>query len=414
MYVGVQRAPALLRVDTLANKETEKPEQVDFSPFWQAWHVVDEKFMPPPDATTTLAVATSTNATTSKVKRLATTQDRVWGAIEGMVKALGDPYTTFFPPKENKSFNEELSGEFGGVGMEVGMRKNLLTVIAPLEDSPAMRAGIKAGDAVLAIDGASSADISVDEAVRKIRGPKGSKVKLTILHDKASSTVEISIRRDTIQVPTIKISVYDEQGKPINKDTGLRQGGVFVIKLMSFTAQSPELFRNALLQFNANNTDKLVIDLRGNPGGFLDAAVSIASWFLPEGEVVVTERFGHGGGENTHRSRGFGHNGDKLKLAVLIDKGSASASEILAGALQDHKTAVLVGEKSFGKGSVQELVSLSKDTSLKVTVARWFTPNGHSISENGLTPDYSVETTQKDTDAGHDLALLKAIQLLTK
>ena len=410
-YVGFQHRPAIESVTVLSSKETGKPEQVDFSPFWQAWNVLDEKFMPAPAATSTLANAGL--ATTTKNK-LATSKDRVWGAIAGMTKALGDPYTTFFPPVENKSFSEELSGEFGGVGMEVGIKKSVLTVIAPIDGSPAMKAGIVAGDKVLAIDGKSTAELSVEEAVQKIRGVKGTKVKLTILHEGADATKDFSMVRDTIEVPTIKTSVYDEAGKPINKDTGIRPGGIFVIRFMTFTANSPQLFLNALHAFVTHGGDKLVIDLRGNPGGYLDAAVDVASQFLPEGEVVVTERFGKAGTENVHRSRGYNTINPKTKIIVLIDKGSASASEILAGALQDQGKAKLVGERSFGKGSVQELVQLTPETSLKVTVARWYTPKGTSISDNGLTPDYPVELKKEDIDKGRDPALQKAIQLLTK
>jgi len=412
VLIGYEKSPAIDHIIGVSNMETGKGDNVDFREFWEAWKVIDDKFMPAPIMASSSEKAFDKVGTTTK--KFATNQERTWGAIGGMVKAMGDPYTTYFPPVENKQFSEDLSGEFGGVGMEVGMRKNVITVISPLEGTPAKRAGVMAGDRVVAIDGASTMDMSVEQAVRKIRGQKGTFVKITIIRDGEDKPIDLKIMRDTILAPTIKSTIYDEKGKEINKDTGLRQGGTFVIRLYSFTAQSPQLFQAKLKDFAAAGTDKMIIDLRGNPGGFLEAAVDIASWFLPAGDMVVSERFGKEGTENPHRSKGYNAFTGKLKLAVLIDKGSASASEILAGALKENGKAILVGEKSYGKGSVQELVELTPETSVKVTVARWFTPKGHLISENGLTPDYLVETKKEDIEANRDPVLLKAIELLAK
>jgi carboxyl-terminal processing protease len=208
----------------------------------------------------------------------------------------------------------------------------------------------------------------------------------------------LKIVRDTINIPTL--------------DTELRPDGVFVIRLYSFTANSADLFRDAIKKFTESNTDKLLLDLRGNPGGYLDAAVSMASWFLPTGKVVVTEDYGPGKDPTIHRSLGYNIFSDQLKFVILIDGGSASASEILAGALHDQGKAKLVGAQSFGKGSVQEVVKVTPDTLLKVTVAHWLTPNGTSISLKGLTPDYKVDFTAKDAEAKKDPQLNKAVDLL--
>jgi len=204
--------------------------------------------------------------------------------------------------------------------------------------------------------------------------------------------------RDVIDIPTI--------------ETKKRDDGIFVITLYSFSAQSPDLFRNALREFVESGDDKLVLDLRNNPGGYLDAAVDMASWFLPIGDVVVQESFRNSSHDLVHRSRGYDIFNDSLKFVILINEGSASASEIMAGALSEHGKAILVGERSFGKGSVQELLPVTDTTSLKVTVAKWLTPNGVSISENGLTPEIDVSFTQDDFEAGRDPQMDKAIETL--
>jgi carboxyl-terminal processing protease len=282
--------------------------------------------------------------------------------------------------------------------MEVGMKDKILTVIAPLKDTPAYKAGIKSGDKILKIDKTTTTNLSIDAAIKLIRGPKGTTVTLTILRDGMNQPQEIKIVRDTINIPTL--------------DTEMRKDGIFVIKLYSFDANSANLFRDAMKKFVDSGTDKLLLDLRGNPGGYLDAAVDMASWFLPGNKVVVTEDYGGNKSPDVYRSKGYDIFTNKLKFVILMDGGSASASEILAGAMQDNGRAKLVGTQSFGKGSVQEVVNITKDTILKITVAKWLTPNGTSISEKGLTPDYPVEITQKDFDAKKDPQMDKAVQLL--
>jgi carboxyl-terminal processing protease len=327
-------------------------------------------------------------------------QDKVYGAISGLVGSLNDPYSVFFTPDEAKSFEEEIAGNFTGIGMEVGIKDKILTVIAPLKDTPAYRADIKPGDKILKIDKTVTSNLSIEDAIKLIRGEKGTTVTLTIFRDGESNPREIKIVRDVINIPTL--------------DTEKRPDGIFVIKLYSFTANSADLFRNAMKEFVDSGDGKLLLDLRGNPGGYLDAAVDMASWFLPNGKTVVTEDYGSNKPPEIFRSKGYDIFTDKLKFVILMDGGSASASEILAGAMQDQGKAKLVGTQSFGKGSVQEVIDVTPDTILKITVAKWLTPKGTSISEKGLTPDYVVELTQKDADAKKDPQLDKAVELLNK
>ena len=373
-YFGYERRPEVEKVLAVLGKEQSiiPGPELDFSPFWKSWRLIEEKYV-----------------SSDGIDR----QSMLWGSIEGLAASLGDPYTTFFPPVENKAFEEEIRGDFEGVGMEIGMRKGVLTVIAPLNGTPSYKAGVKAGDKILKIGEDSTAEFDLNEAVQKIRGPKGSEVKLTILRNGEDDTREMSITRDVIQIPLI--------------DTEARQDGVFIIKLYSFSEKSPSAFRNALRQMIESGSDKLVLDLRNNPGGYLEAAVDISSWFIPAGKTVVKENFGQEG-EKIHRSKGYNIFSGK-PMVILVNGGSASASEIVAGALRDNSVAKIVGTKTFGKGSVQELVPITADTSLKITIARWLTPAGHSISENGLDPDVIAEAVKGDEEAV-DPQLDKAIE----
>ena len=367
----------------LENTAEGEPINVDFSPFWKAWNLLNEKYVP---------AGTSTERVTN--------EERIWGAISGMTEALGDPYTVFFPPVESELFQADIRGNFEGVGMEVIAQNGAITIVAPLKDSPASRAGILPGDKVVRIDETSTAKLSTEDAVQLIRGPKGTPVVLTILREGAPEPLEISVVRDVINIPTIS--------------TRELPGGIFVIELYSFSAQSPNLFRAALREFMLSKSDKLILDLRNNPGGYLEASIDMASWFLPSSKVVVREDFGETAEERVYRSKGYDVFNENLKFVILIDGGSASASEILAGALAEHGRAILVGSKTFGKGSVQELVDITRDTSLKITIARWLTPNGQSISDGGITPEYVVEYTAADREAGRDPQLDKAIEILLK
>jgi len=315
--------------------------------------------------------------------------------IQGLAASYNDPYTLFMPPQEAQIFSEEIRGEFGGIGVEMGVRDNILTVIAPLKGTPADQAGILAGDLILEVDGTSTSNINVDEAVHMIRGEIGTKVVLTVARKGERELLHIPIVRDTIEIPTL--------------DTTLRDDGVFVLSLYNFGGTATREVRSALRQFLKSGSDTLVIDLRDNPGGYLGAAVDIASWFLPIGSTVVTEDYGGNADPIVHKSKGYDITQPDWRIAVLVDGGSASASEILAGALREHNKAVLVGQRTFGKGSVQELLDITPDTSLKVTVARWLTPNGRSISNNGIEPDLIVPITRADMDAGRDPQLDAAV-----
>jgi carboxyl-terminal processing protease len=323
-----------------------------------------------------------------------TAKEVEYGIVSGYVNSLNDPYTQYFPPVDAKTFEENVKGSFGGVGMEVGEREGYINVIAPLKGSPSEKAGIKAGDIVLSIDGKDVMGMSTEQAVGLIRGEVGTEVVIKIFRKDTKENKEIKIKRDVIKIPTIDTEKID---------------GVFVISLYSFSAESPELFRQALLKFAESGTNKLVVDLRGNPGGYLEAAVNIASFFLNEGDVVVSEKGNKGYGNIDHKAKAFKAFTNKLNLSLVVDGGSASASEILAGALQDHKVAKIYGQKSYGKGSVQEFVNLKTEGALKLTVATWYTPNGRSITEEKVVPDVEVKRTSTTTAESEMKGIIKLI-----
>lgn len=358
-------------------RSSETPDSVDFAPFWTAWNILNEKYVNP-----------------ERVKD----EDKVWGAIEGLAGAYDDPYTVFFPPREAEYFESEVRGNFGGIGIEIGVEGDILTVIAPLKGTPAERAGLLAGDKIISVNATSTMEMTLDEAISLIRGEIGTPVDLTIVREGEKEPREIEVIRDTINIPTI--------------ETEKRDDGVFVISLYNFSAVSPDLFRQGLREFVESGYDKLILDLRNNPGGYLEAAIDMASWFLPAGKVVVTEDFRNGGHDEIYRSKGYDIFNKNLKFVILLNKGSASASEILAAALHEYGVAKLIGEKSFGKGSVQQLLDVTPDTSLKVTVAEWLTPNGNQISGKGLTPDILVERTAKDYEKKLDPQMDKAVEAL--
>lgn len=378
-------------IANVLDKENPEFETVSLKPFWETWQILDEKFVKDKEDD----------------EADITTQDKIWGAIQGLTNSFGDSYTVFLPPSESAMFEDDIEGNFEGVGMEIGIKDNILIVVTPLKNTPAEKAGMQPKDKILEIDGKSTKNMDTTEGVKLIRGEKGTPVVLLIEREGELEPFEVSITRDVINVPTI--------------DTEVKKGsnlvnGVFVIRLYSFTAVSPNLFREALREFIQNGeTDKLVLDLRGNPGGYLEAAVDMASWFLPMGKVVVTEDYGGKEPNKVHKSQGYDIFNDNLKMVILVNGGSASASEILAGALREYEKATLVGTKTFGKGSVQELIKITPETSLKVTVARWLTPNGNSFSNEGIEPDIEIEITEDDIDYikdGGDPQLDKAIETL--
>src|SRR3989338_11284280 len=263
-----------LRVEGVENIAEGEPVDVDFAPFWKAWNLINEKYVPA--------------STTAKT---ADTQEKVWGAIEGLADSLGDPYTVFFPPVESELFESDIRGNFEGVGMEIVAQEGAITVIAPLKNSPASRAGLLAGDRILKVGDRVTADLSTEDAVQLIRGPKGTKVKLTVYRTGTKEPFELEVTRDVIDIPTIS--------------TRTLPGGIFVIELYSFSAQSPNFFRTALREFILSDTDKLVLDLRGNPGGYLEAVIDMASWWLSPSQIVVKEFFGSSKEGRVYRSKNY-------------------------------------------------------------------------------------------------------------
>jgi len=373
IYLGYNERPVAKKVFNILDMEAPAMmSELNFGPFWEIWNLVENNYV-----------------LNEEIER----QEMLWGAMAGIVSSLEDPYSVFFPPADAELFESSVRGDFEGVGMEIGKKNNALTVIAPLKDTPAYRAGIKAGDKILEIDGRLTLDLSVDEAALFIRGERGTEVVLTVAREGEEGVLKISIVRDVIEIPVL--------------DTEKKENGVFVIKLYNFSARSANEFRGALREMIESESNKLILDLRGNTGGYLEIAIDIASWFLPLGEVVAQEEF-VADRVDIYRSRGYDIF-NNLPFVVLVNGGSASASEIVAGALQEHGVAKLVGTQTYGKGSVQQLFDMDGGTSLKLTVARWLTPNGVSISENGLTPDFEAGLTDEDEI---DKQMEKAIEIL--
>ncbi len=373
-YWGQQQS-RLVPIEGVTNLELGKPAAADFSLFWDAWLRIQERY----------AKASSTNP-----------QDLVYGAIRGMVASLGDPYTVFLDPQQAKTFLEDVSGSFEGVGMEIGLKKGILTVIAPLEGTPAQKAGVKAGDMILKIGEKGTEGMSVEEAVTLIRGPRGSSIKLSIFRSNWDEPRDFEITRQIIVVPSVSWE--------------LQEGDIAYVRLFQFSQKAAGDFQKAAGEIERSSAKKIVLDLRNNPGGYLEIAQYVGGWFLERGQVVVIEDFAAEGEKEEYLSQGP----SKLlsyPLVVLINEGSASASEILAGALRDNRGVKLVGAKSFGKGSVQELERLRGGSSLKITVANWLTPSGKIINGQGLEPDVNVEALDGNGTEAKDPQLDKAIEI---
>lgn len=303
----------------------------------------------------------------------------LYGSLRGMLSAL-DPYSTFFTPEEFKEFTSETQGEFGGLGIEITMESNKLLVVSPIEDTPAYRAGIKAGDWILDIDGEPTDKMTLFQAVKKMRGKPGTKVTLTIFRKGIEKPFKVEITRDLIKVKSVK-----------TKD--LENGKIGYIRLTQFQENSAEEFQRALKQFK--DKEGIVIDLRNNPGGLLTSAVSISDMLLPKGKLIVYTK-----GRDTKNKEEFFSQSEpviptKLPIAVIVNKGSASASEILTGALKDNKRALIVGDTTFGKASVQTLIPLPDGSGVKLTVAHYYTPAGNLIMNKGITPDIIVKMTEE-------------------
>jgi carboxyl-terminal processing protease len=320
----------------------------------------------------------------------------LYGAIKGAIGAFNDPYSVFYPPTDAKKLSEDLLGSFGGVGMEIGIRNDQLVVVAPLKGTPAEEAGFRAGDKILKVDDTVTTNLTIDEAVKIIRGEPGTKVKLLIFRDGWQKAEEFTIVRKVIVVPTL--------------DWEMKEGNIAHIRLYNFNSNAPSAFYQAVLSSLAKGARGYILDLRNNPGGYLDVAVDLAGWFLKRGTIVVQEKF-RSGEVQTLKA-----NGNevlvKTPVVVLVNAGSASASEILTGALRDERGVKVVGEKTFGKGSVQEVDNLRDGSSVKVTIALWLTPKGNEIEKNGLVPDFEVKISDEDAKAGKDPQFEKALEVL--
>lgn len=359
------------------NKDEKPPEylskDVDFRLFWDVWQLVKDRYVEEKISDTKL----------------------FYGSLAGVLASLGDPYSVFFDPETNRKFSDELSGSFGGIGMEIGVKKEQLVVVAPLPDTPAFRAGLRAGDKILAIDTIDTMGIAVDFAVSKIRGEPGTTVKLLVHRESWPKPKEIPVVRARIVIPSARFEMKED---------------VAYVKLTHFNSDTTAKFREQVRALLLKNPKGVILDLRNNAGGFLDVAVDVAGEWIKD-DVVVTEKFRNGGGERPHTSRGSARLKD-MRTVVLTNEGSASASEIVAGALKDYGRATLIGKKTFGKGSVQELENLPDGSAVKITVAKWYTPKGTSIDQNGIVPDIEIDFGDDDYDNDRDPQLDAAIRFL--
>jgi carboxyl-terminal processing protease len=327
-----------------------------------------------------------------------------YGAVAGMVNALEDPYTVFYNPEDAKELQEDISGVFEGIGAQLGMKNNQLKIIAPLKGTPAEKAGLLSGDTIIAVDGESIIELTIDEVVSKIKGEKGTKVTLTIVRTKneqSPETKNIEIIRDIIKVPTIEWKIIEKNGKKIAHLT-----------IYHFSQTVFEDFKKLAYEIINANCDGIILDMRNNPGGLLDKTVSVAGWFLEKGQVVLTEQ-NKNLDENSYKANGPA-SFLNTPIIILINNGTASASEILTGALKDNRGILVIGETSFGKGLVQRVVTLDDGSSLKVTTAKWYTPNGTLIQDTGIKPDIEVELTEEDYNNNKDPQLDRALEEITK
>ncbi len=363
----------------VVNKANPQAE-VDYSLLWQALDVVGKKY----------------------IERDQIDQKKVlYGAISGAVAAAGDEYTQFFDPETLAQFKTELQGTFSGIGAEIGKRDGHIVIISPLDDSPAQRAGLLPQDIIVRVDDKPTDNLSSDQVVDLIRGESGTQVKLTLFREGRNGTFDITIVRAKIEIKSVKVSY---------KQVGDKQ--LAVLKISRFGDDTQRLFNTAVSEIKSKNVSGIVVDLRNNPGGYLDTSVEVASDWLEKDKLIVKEAHSEKDIIN-YNSTGINRLGG-IKTVVLINGGSASAAEILSGALKDNGKAILIGEKSFGKGSVQELVPLAQNTAVKVTVAKWITPGGKNLHKDGLIPDIEVKLTEDDAANNRDPQLDRSLQEVVK
>lgn len=358
-------------------EEGRLAQNIDFGLYWEVWDTLKNKYVD---------------------KEEISDKELFYGSLEGMVQGVGDPYTVFMDPEESQEFQKSLSEDsFEGIGAEISIRDGVLTIVAPLEGTPADKAGLQPGDKVLAIDGESTANIGLDDAVQKIRGKEGTKVTLTISRKSFDQPQDIDISRGYIVVKSVR--------------THEKDGNIHIIEITDFKNDTVPLFNETVQEVLAHDPEGIVLDMRNNPGGYLDGAIEIASEWVEDGSIVL-ERFGDGR-EQVYEARGLARLKD-IPTVVVVNVGSASASEIVAGALQDHGQATVLGEKTFGKGSVQTLEDFSDHSSIKITVAKWLTPKGTTIQDEGIEPDLKVEMTEEDYAQVKDPQMEKAIEVLKR
>ncbi len=348
-------------------------EPPEFGVYWEAWNLVEENFYAElPDA-----------------------QVQTYGSIRGMLAALGDPNTFFIEPPDRQIEKAQFQGRYGGIGAEYTMRNGYLVVVTPFPDSPASRAGIRPGDIIVAVDGTDIFGLSQNEAALLIRGPVGMKVELTIRREGELEPLIVQLTREEIELPTVT--------------WGLKEEEIGYVKLSFFGGRTNEELRHALTELQSQGATSLILDLRNNPGGLIGAAVDVASQFIDTG-VILYQRDAQGNDQAFPAKKGG--LATETPLAVLVNGGTASAAEIVAGALSDHQRAVIIGEKTFGKGSIQTVRELSDHSSIHVTTAHWLTPQDHEIEGAGLTPDLEVPLTQEDIDNQRDPQLDGALAYL--
>jgi len=355
----------------------ELQKGTDFTPFFEAWHEIETKFY---------------NFSEKDKEKM------LYGAIQGLVDSLGDPYSDFLSPEETSQFKEELTGSYEGIGAEIGIRDNVLTIISPIKGTPAEAAGLLPGDKILEVNGESTKKMSLTQAVMKIRGRRGTVVNLKI--KRGDQIFNKKIVRAKIDIPTLDLTIL--------------KNDIAYVQLYNFYEDAPSEFEKVYQEILNKNIKKIILDLRNNPGGYLSAAVDIGNFFIEKGRIIVKEDLGKGKVKEI-KSKGPGTLSN-LKIVILINKGSASASEILAGALKENypSNTKLIGERSFGKGTVQEFVPLKGGSSLKLTVAHWLLPSGKCIEGNGISPDIEVLEKKEDIEKGKDLQLERAIEELSK
>jgi carboxyl-terminal processing protease len=346
--------------------------QADLSLFWNVWNIMDEKY--PFDEPSS--------------------DEKIFSAIEGLVNSYDDPYSQFLLPVESEFFSQTVSGVFAGIGAEITIRNGFLTVISPLKDSPAEQSGLQPGDVITHVDGYDISGETLGGGISKIRGKQDSTVVLTIFRVGEAEPRDVEVTRKVVTIPVLKSEIIDD---------------IFIIHLYNFNELADDAFRKTMNDFKESGLTKILIDVRNNPGGYLSASIDMASYFLPQGTVVLREHFGDEKSDTLYRSLGYDLiTGINPQIIILQNNGSASASEIVAGALSDNGVAKIAGEQSYGKGSVQQLIELPQSTALKVTIAKWLTPNGDEISEIGISPDYEIPS---DFDSLEDTQLQEALTL---